>query len=470
MGLDYKEPTPKKPFFSSINKKLTLIFVIFTLIALALVIYYFYKSISTSVIQEPLLSEQIPPLKTTVAVIIVLIAISAGVIGLLLSRLISKPIKELYRATQEIEKGNFDVRTDIKTKDEIGELSHAFNRTIAALSRMNEERREIDEAKTEFLSITSHELRTPMTPMKAQLQMLENNYFGELTQKQKDSLAVIIRNADRLDKLIVDFLEISRIESARLKFSFKATDLKETICETVEFMKGFAKEKNIKLVVKVEELPVIEADPDRISQILENLINNAIKFSPRDSDIEINAETKKDYILFSVKDYGCGLTPEDQINVFEPFYQVDKAASKEYGGTGLGLAICRGIIESQKGKIWVESKPGEGCKFYFTIPMQPVKNIEPIKILFSQKSNLEKKIKEEFETMLGPLGLGEFNELKNKNALWKDDIFEYIDSLTEQYILTYEQGKDFKNRIRYIFGVEKEANAPLIDNRIGEIR
>lgn len=455
MGLDDEGSKLKKSFFSSIDKKLTLLFVIVALVAPTLAIYYFYI-ISVSVLPESLSSEQSVLLETTAAVVIILIAVDAGVIGFFVSRSISKPIKELYKATKDVEKGNFDVRTDIITNDEIGELSRAFNRTTAALSRMDEERREIDDAKTEFLSITSHELRNPMTPMKAQLQMLENEYFGKLTKKQKDSLAIIIRNADRLDKIIVDFLEISRIENARLKFVFRATDLKETIHETAEFMKGFAKEKNIKLVVKTEDLPTIEADPDRISQVLRNLVNNAIKFSPKGSEIGIDAEAKKDRILFSVKDCGCGLTPENQINIFEPFYQVEKAASREYGGTGLGLAICRGIVESQKGKIWVESKLGEGSTFYFTVPLQPVRKIEPIKILFSQKSALERKIKEEFETMLGPLGVEEFNELKSKNALWQGDLFEYIDSLTEQYILTDGQGKDFKNRIRCIFDVGKK--------------
>jgi signal transduction histidine kinase len=412
--------------------------------------------ISTSVLPESPSVEQSVLLQTTAIVIIIVIAIDAAIIGFFVSRSISKPIEELYEATKEVEKGNFNVKTEIKTKDEIEELGVAFNKTTAKLNKMDEERKQLDTAKSEFLSITSHELRSPMTPMKAQLQMLENEYFGKLTKNQKESLAVIIRNADRLDKIILDFLEISRIESARLKFNFKETDLKETIKETVEFMKGFAKEKKIKIVENVESLPIIEVDPDRVSQVLRNLINNAIKFSKNNSKIEVNAIAEKDNILLSVKDSGCGLDPEKQMRVFEPFYQVEKTSCRKYGGTGLGLTICRGIIESQKGKIWVESKPSEGCTFYFTIPLKPVREIEPIKVLFSQKDALERKIKEEFKTMLGPLGIGEFNELKSKNALWKDDIFDYIDSLNEKHIITDEQCNGFKNRISNVFGEKKE--------------
>jgi signal transduction histidine kinase len=423
------------------------------IVAPTLGIYYFYI-IATSAIPGSLFAEQTDLLKTAAIFVICVIAIDAGIVGFIVSRSISKPIKELRKATKEVEMGNFNVRTDIKTNDEIEELSHAFNNTTMALSRMDEERKQIDSAKTEFLSITSHELRSPMTPMKAQLQMLENEYFGKLTNEQKESLAIIIRNADRLDKIIADFLEISRIEAARLKFVFRQTDLKETVRETAEFMKSFANEKNIELVVNAEEIPTIEVDPDRASQVLRNLIHNAIKFSDENSKVEVNASARKDHILFSVKDCGCGLTPENQIRVFEPFYQVEKTSCRKYGGTGLGLTICRGIVESQKGKIWVESKVG--CTFYFTVPLKPVKDTEPIKVLFSPKDAIERKIKEEFETMLGPLGLEEFDDLKNKNALWKDDIFEYIDSLTGQHILTKKQGEDFKNKIGCIFGGEKD--------------
>ena len=386
----------------------------------------------------------------------ILIAVDAGIIGFLVSRSISKPIKELRNATREVEKGNYDVKVNISTNDEIAELAQTFNVTTAALGKLAQERKEIDTAKTEFLSITSHELRTPMTPMKAQLQMLQNGYFGELNDKQKESLGVVIRNADRLDNIIVDFLEISRIEAAKLKFNFVETDIAQTVRDIAKFMEGFAKQKNIDVIVNLDKLPIIETDPDRVTQVLRNLVHNAIKFSNENSKVEISAELKNDHILFSVRDYGCGLSPENQVKIFEPFFQVECANRRRYGGTGLGLAICRGIIESQNGKIWVESKPEKGCMFHFTLPLVPVRELKPIKILFSCRSDIEKKIREEFKTILGPLGDVEFDELKIKNALSKDDLFAYIDSLTGQFIITRANGTEFKNRIGEIFGEEKE--------------
>ena len=445
----------KRILLSKLDRKLTLLFIIVALVAPSLAVYYFYM-LAVSALPETMIANQSNLLQTAAAMIIILIAVNAGVIGFFVSRSITKPIKELYNATQEVEKGNFNVRTDIRTCDELEELGHAFNRTTVSLGKMAEERKEIDSAKSEFLSITSHELRSPMTPMKAQLQMLQDEYFGKLTNAQKDSLNIVIRNADRLDKIIVDFLEISRIEAARLKFVFKETDVGEIIQETVDLMKGSAKEKNVKLKVNMGKLPIIEVDSDRVSQVLRNLIDNAIKFSKDKNTIEIAAEAEKDHILLSVKDYGCGLNPENQMRVFEPFYQVEAASCRTHGGTGLGLAICRGIVESQKGRIWVESTSGKGCTFYFTIPMKPIIDIEPIKVLFSQKDSIERKLKDAFQTALGPLGIGEFSELKNKNALWRDDILEHIDSLTGQYILTPKQGGEFKHTINTIFGEEKE--------------
>jgi len=456
MGLDDTRFDIKGVMKSKINRKLTFLFVIVALIAPSIGIYYFYN-ISISALPESIMTEQQLLLQTASFMIIILIAVDAGIIGFFVSRSISRPIKELYKATMEVKKGNYDVKLHIKTGDEIEELAHAFNNTTMTLGRLEEERTEVDNAKNEFLSITSHELRSPMTPMKAQLQMLQEGYFGKLTKKQKESLKIVVRNADRLDNIIVDFLEISRIEAARLKFDFRETDLTKTIKETAKFMEAFAKEKNIEIKVKSEKLPILEADPDRINQVLRNLMNNAIKFSPENSKIIVEAELKKNHIQLSVRDHGIGLSPENKMRIFEPFYQVEDASRRRHGGTGLGLAICRGIVESQKGKIWVESKPEAGSKFYFTLPLQPIRKIEPIKVLFSQKGVMERKIEEEFKTILGPLGIAEFDELKNKNALGKEDILEYIESLTELHILDTDKGNYFKTKIGHIFGEEKES-------------
>lgn len=449
-----KEPFDiKNFFFGSIGRRLTFLFLVVGIIAPGIAIYYFYSLSISILIQNPeMFVEQGIILETTAIIIIALIAVDAAIMGFFVSRSITKPIKDLHNATLELEKGNFNIQTKINSSDEIAQLGRAFNQSALALARMDEERKQLDKAKSEFLSMTSHELRTPITPLKAQIQMLQQEFFGTLSKKQKESLNIVLKNTERLNNIIEDFLEISRIEAARLRFVFRKTNVKELVNETVDLMKGFAKERNIELVVELDNLPLVTMDPDRVCQVLRNLIHNAIKFSDTDSKIEISAIQQEGFILFSVKDYGVGMSSEDQIRVFEPFYQIEETLNRKHGGTGLGLAICRGIVESQKGKIWIESKIGKGSTFYFTFPIKPIEEIEPIKILFSQKSEFEKKIKEEFTTVLGPMGKVEFDDLKNKNSINKDDLVEYIDSLKNQKIINEFIAEEFKLNVYNIFG------------------
>ena len=195
----------------------------------------------------------------------IIFIIIASIIPILISGAIVKPINSLKQATEGIEKGNFKNRVEIKTGDELEELGNTLNKTLGVLERTDDERKQIDKAKTEFLSITSHELRSPMTPMKAQLQMVLGDYFGKLNKEQRESLNIVLNNTERLDKIIVDFLEISRIEAARLKFNFVRADLAKTVHAVIDELKGFMPEKNIKIETHVEKLPTIEVDPDRVS-------------------------------------------------------------------------------------------------------------------------------------------------------------------------------------------------------------
>lgn len=389
------------------------------------------------------------------SVILIALACSAIAIACVtsLTKRITAPIQELHNAAHSLSLGNFSVQTNVSTNDELQELSEVFNKTTRILSKIDEERKQIDSAKTRFLSITSHELRSPMTPMKAQLQMLQQGYFGKLNAQQLESVSMVIRNADRLDKIIADFLEISRIEAARLKFEFKKADLSQVAKETIEYMKGFMPEKNIKFEASIGKLPIIETDPDRVSQVLRNLISNAVKFSPQNGTITIRAASHHDHLLFSVSDRGIGISPKDQLKLFEPFFQAEQTIYREGKGVGLGLAISRGIVLSQNGKIWVESQPGKGATFSFTIPLEPVKDIKPIKILFSAKETIERKLALLFEELLGPIGKSEFDELK-ETALAKEKLHEYIIDLERRKILEKERALAFKAKIDSILNEE----------------
>lgn len=365
---------------------------------------------------------------------------------------ISKPIEQLHSAAYELQNKNFKARVNIKTGDELEELGNTFNKTIEALEKMDDEHKQLEKTKTEFLSITSHELRSPMTPMKAQLQMLGEEYFGKLNKKQKESIEIVERNTTRLDRILVDFLDISRIEAARLKFNFIKTSLNPYIERLIKEMDGFMPEKKIKIESKIEKLPIMEVDPDRVMQVLRNLLNNAKKFSPENKKIEVSTKLENNMILFSVKDQGIGIKSKDLQKILDPFFQAEQTMYREHDGTGLGLSICRGIVESQKGKFWLESELGKGTTFNFTVPLKPVKDIQPIKVLFSSQEDIEKKINNLLKEMLGPIGTYEFQNLKNKNKIIKEELIDYTKELIEKKIIDKEKGDLIETNIKEIFG------------------
>jgi PAS domain S-box-containing protein len=247
------------------------------------------------------------------------------------------------------------------------------------IKQQNIELEKLNQLKSMFLNITSHELRTPMSSIKGYIQMLLRRTLGEISDEQKSAMEVILRNINRLDHLIQDILDISRIESGTMKFIPEKTNLQEMLNEIAETMKSSAGLKEIKLNTDIAKgLPDLFIDQERIKQVIINLLNNAIKFSPDGSAINIRAKKEKNDILFEVQDFGRGIPQDKQEKIFDTFYQVDSDKDTKFGGAGLGLAISRGIAIAHGGKIWVESKgiPGEGSTFRFILPVKSVKDIE----------------------------------------------------------------------------------------------
>ncbi|MFH1637169.1 MAG: HAMP domain-containing sensor histidine kinase, partial [Candidatus Woesearchaeota archaeon] len=340
---------------------------------------------------------------------------------------------------------------------ELADLGNMFNKMAEALGRMDEERKQVDKAKTEFISITSHELRSPMTPMKAQLQMLKKGYFGPINRKQRESADIVLRNTERLDKIILEFLEVSRIEAARLRFNFVKCSLNAYISRLVKEMGGLMPKKKTKIITKIGKLPEIECDPDKVMQVLRNLLNNAIKFSRSGSKVVLDAQVKGRMIEFSVRDWGCGIAPEYQKRIFEPFFQEEQTIYREHGGAGLGLTICSGIAEAQNGSTWVKSIPGKGSTFYFTIPIKPVRKIKPIRLLFSPQLLMESELKDLFREELGDEGLDEYYKLENQKMLTSEGVRKYVSSLTREGKLAPVRARDFLERaLEILEGKEKK--------------
>jgi signal transduction histidine kinase len=263
--------------------------------------------------------------------------------------------------------------------EDLNETLNKLQKSKKKIEQQNIELKKLDKLKTAFLNVTSHELRTPMTTIRGYVQMLLKQKMGELNKQQKKTLDIVLRNTNRLDQLIEDILDVSRLESGTMKFIPTKTDIKILVDETVESLLPYAGFKEIKIYADVEEdISQLFIDKERIRQVLANLINNAIKFSPKKNIVNVNVkkDKKNNDVLFEVQDFGRGIPLDKQEKVFNLFYQVDSGADRKFGGAGLGLSISRGIVLAHGGNIWVESELGEGSRFKFTLPVEPIIDLE----------------------------------------------------------------------------------------------
>jgi PAS domain S-box-containing protein len=235
---------------------------------------------------------------------------------------------------------------------------------------------EADRAKSEFVSTVSHELRTPMTSIKGYTDLLYAGAAGTITVEQQRFLGIIKSNTDRLTALINDLLDISRMETGRLRFEPQPLQIGEVIADVVNALAGQAEVKKQLLSYEViGRLPDIVGDRDRLNQVLTNLVSNAIHYTPEGGEIEVQAYAIEGTVRVDVRDTGIGIPPEDLGHVFERFYRADHPLVQEQRGTGLGLSIVKMFVEMHGGRIWVESEPDKGSTFTFILPV-PVREEE----------------------------------------------------------------------------------------------
>jgi signal transduction histidine kinase len=243
--------------------------------------------------------------------------------------------------------------------------------TRRKLDRTYKELKKLDRMKAEFMNISAHELKTPLIPIIGYLDMIIRGEMGKINSKEKESLAIALRSAQRLQRLVSDILNISKLETGAMKFYIDDISLTALIGNLVESMMPFANEKKIKLTSKIDKnLPLIKGDISRITEVFENLMNNAIKFTEK-GEVLIESKIEGKNMIISVKDSGLGMSKEFiKKKLFKKFQQEDSTERRKYGGTGLGLAICKSIVERHKGRIWAESEIGKGSTFYVSLPIK----------------------------------------------------------------------------------------------------
>jgi len=284
----------------------------------------------------------------------------AGGLVILFAHRLTKPIKELTEAAQQMAEGKLDQNIPITTDDEIGRLAQQFNIMAARVKETNQH-------LTRFVGDVSHELRTPLASIHICLQSLED--YDMKPEEQKEFLQDINKETERLIYLVEDLLELTRRQEVDEKRElFSLGDLLE---EVLDVTSPRVKRKGLTLFKEIPEgLPLLYISPEALKRVLFNILDNAIKYTPSGGWLKLAAENRAGEVIVTVQDTGCGIPEEAIPHLFERFYRVDKARSRYLGGTGLGLAICREIIDHYGGQIGVEeSQEDKGSTFYFTLPV-----------------------------------------------------------------------------------------------------
>ena len=309
------------------------------------------------------------------------LAVSLGVLWLTLSSL-NRPLRRLTEGIREVSRGRFTYRPGPPRGDEFSRLEASFNEMVERLG-------ELDEAKSGFLSHVSHELKTPLVATEETIKLLLEEIPGPLNERQKRMLELNLQGSQRLSAMISKLLELSRLEAEEVGYDFQIRDLTEIVRTAVDSFAALGRERGLRLVMAPGGGPAadgvpVRCDDDRIIQVVENLLENAIKFSPAGGEIEVRLGAEPatarqgtdpgpaGRATVEVVDQGPGVPEEDRQRIFERFVQLDaqpRGANGEGRGVGLGLAICREIVEAHRGEVWVAANPPAGSVFGFSLPL-----------------------------------------------------------------------------------------------------
>lgn len=290
-----------------------------------------------------------------------LAALAAIVLGVLLLRQLTVPLRRLAQATEQISLGNTPgLRLPVHSRDELGQLSAAFHRMIERLERSEKLRRQM-------IADIAHELRTPLTVVQGNLQAILDGVY----EATPEVIASIHEESLLLARLVNDLRDLSLAEAGELHLKKQLADIREVIRQTVTVIEPHLESKRIVLTVTLPNDPVlVDMDSQRIRQVLLNILSNAERYTPQGGQIALSAVKSDVEVRVSVTDSGPGIAPEDLPYIFERFWRADRSRTRTTGGTGLGLAIAKQLVEAHGGRIWAESTPGKSATFVFSLPVR----------------------------------------------------------------------------------------------------
>ena len=301
----------------------------------------------------------------TVAAVSVLVAL---LLGYLLSGSIVGPVRRMQTRLAAIASGDFSSHVQVSNRDELGSLAANLNRMNDELGRLYEELQAASRHKSEFLATMSHELRTPLNAIIGFSQVLKQQMYGSLNERQADYVDDVLSSGQHLLNLINDILDLAKVEAGRMELQPSTFELSELLENAASMVRERATRQGTGLTVAVDgSVGAMEGDERKVKQILFNLLSNAVKFTPSGGKVTLAARAADEQVVISVHDTGIGISAEEQEKIFEEFYQV--GASRTQEGTGLGLALTRRLVELHHGQLTVESEPGVGSTFTATMPL-----------------------------------------------------------------------------------------------------
>jgi signal transduction histidine kinase len=285
----------------------------------------------------------------------------AFILGAILSRTITRPIRELTKATHEMAGGKFGQQVPVRSRDEIGELASSFN-------KMNDDLARSFNLRKQMTADIAHELRTPLSLIIGHAEAVHDGVLPP----SKENFEIIREEADRLEQLVNDLRTLSLADAGELSVDFQPVEINKLLSDIQSHYLVSFNQKRIAL--DLEPAPVIlraNLDPIRFSQVLMNVLDNALRYTPEEGRVAISIKQNGDQAEIAIQDSGEGVTPEDAAHLFDRFYRADASRTRdgETGGSGLGLAIAKSIVEMHKGKIWAESETGEGLKVIIQLPL-----------------------------------------------------------------------------------------------------
>ena len=317
-------------------------------------------------------------LKSTLLLVLVALGTVAVFASWIAGR-VARPLLGLTEGVRSFSEGKLTSLPQVQTGDEIETLAEAFNRMaeriqqqVERLETANRELATLDRMKTDLLANVSHELRTPLAAIRGYVEFIQEGQLGPTTDAQRKGLEVCLRNSERLTKTINMLLDFSRMELGRVPIRPAPFQIGRLVAQIVAGIEADARKRRIRLRTVVErDLKPVDGDRDRLTQVLENLITNALKFTPDGGEVEVGAKPATDprRVEVWVADTGIGIPPEERARVFDKFYQSDASATRKFGGIGLGLAIVKSILDAHGAEIVVDSRAGTGSVFRFSLPV-----------------------------------------------------------------------------------------------------